>query len=352
MDVSKGKKPHLKTMSLEKTQIDFVYEIKQKVRLAQYEALKAVNVQLINLYWEIGKSISEKQTESWGKAIVSTLSKELQAEFPGMSGFSTTNLWLMSQFYSEIHPDENLQPLVGEISWTKHIVILNKCNNSLERKFYTLATKKFGWTKNVLINQIENKTYEKHLLNQTNFEQNLPENIRNQAALAVKDEYTFGFLELGEHHSESELEYALIQNVRNFLLEMGHHFTFAGSRFKLEVDDKEYFIDLLLFHRQLQCLVAIELKVGEFLPEYKGKMEFYLSLLNENIKLKTENDSIGIIICKEKNRTVVEYSLKSGNMPIGVATYTTTPKLPEGYRELLPDTKTISAKIDKYFSGL
>jgi len=337
-------------MDIEISQIAFIAQIKQKVRQAQYEALKAVNVQLVNLYWEIGKSISEKQTESWGKAVVPNLSKELQDEFPGVGGFSTTNLWLMAQFYTEYHADTNLQPLVGEISWTKHIVILNKCNNSLERKFYTLATKKFGWTKNVLVHQIENNTYQKYLLNQTNFDETLPEKIKNQAVLAVKDEYTFDFLELSEQYSERELESALIQNIRSFLLEMGHRFTFVGNQFKLNVDDKEYFIDLLLYHRQLQCLVAIEIKVGEFLPEYKGKMEFYLSVLNDKVKLANENYSIGIIICKEKNRTVVEYSLKTSQMPIGVATYTLTSKLPKPYKDLLPSSKEISDKINKYFS--
>ncbi|MCZ2131048.1 MAG: PDDEXK nuclease domain-containing protein [Bacteroidia bacterium] len=337
-------------MNLNQLQTAFIAEIKQKIRLAQYEALKAVNVQLINLYWEIGKSISEKQTESWGKAIVPTLSKELQREFPKMSGFSTTNLWLMAQFYSEYQSDENLQPLVGEISWTKHIVILNKCKDSLERQFYILATKKFGWSKNVLTHQIENKTYEKYLLNQTNFDQTLPDSIQNQAALAVKDEYTFDFLEISELHSEKELENSLIQNIRNFLLEMGNQFTFIGNQFRLEIGGKEYFIDLLLYHRQLRCLVAIELKVGEFLPEYKGKMEFYLSALNDKVRLEHENDSIGIIICKEKNRTIVEYSLKTSQMPIGVATYTLTDKLPKDYQNLLPSSKEISDKINKYFS--
>jgi len=336
-------------MEIENIQQSFIIEIKQKVRQAQYEALKAVNVQLINLYWELGKAISEKQSESWGKAIVPTLSKELQKEFPKMSGFSTTNLWLMAQFYSEYHSVENLQPLVGEISWTKHIVILNKCKDNLERQFYILATKKFGWTKNVLIHQIENKTYEKYLLNQTNFEQTLPENIKNQAHLSVKDEYTFDFLNLAEEHSESQLENALVQNVRNFLLEIGHQFAFIGNQYKLQVGEKEYFIDLLLYHRQLQCLVAIELKIGEFIPEYKGKMEFYLTILNDTIKLDHENDAIGIIICKEKDRTVVEYSLKSSNMPIGVATYNTSAKLPKQYQELLPDREEIAKKINEYF---
>lgn len=185
----------------------------------------------------------------------------------------------MAQFYSEYQSVENLQPLVAEISWTKHIVILNKCKDSLERQFYILSTKKFGWTKNVLIHQIENKTYEKYLLNQTNFDNTLPETIKNQAVLAVKDEYIFDFLELSDKHSERELELALIQNIRNFLLEMGHFYTFVGNQFRLAVADKEYSIDLLLYHRQLQCLIAIDLKVGEFIPEYKCKMEYYLTVL-------------------------------------------------------------------------
>lgn len=330
-------------------QTTFIAEIKEKVRQAQYDALKAVNVQLINLYWEIGKSISEKQSESWGKAIVPTLSKELQKEFPGVGGFSVGNLWLMAQFYNEYHLVENLVPLVREISWSKHISILKKCKDKLERQFYILAAKKYGWTKNVLIHQIENKTYEKYLLNQTNFEQTLPSSIKNQAYLAVKDEYTFDFLNLSEEHNESQLENALVQNIRSFLLEMGNQFTFVGNQFKLEIDGKEYFIDLLLYHRQLQCLVAVELKIGEFIPEYKGKMEFYLSILNDKIKLLNENDSIGIIICKEKNRTVVEYSLKSSRMPIGVASYNTTSQLPKEYKKLLPSEKEIIKRIDENF---
>jgi predicted nuclease of restriction endonuclease-like (RecB) superfamily len=338
-------------MHLEKSQIDFITEVKQKIRQAQYEALKAVNVHLINLYWEIGKSITEKQGENWGKAVVPTLAKELQKEFPGAGGFSEGNLWLMARFYTEYHAVENLVPLVQEISWSKHTAILKRCKDNLERQFYILATKKFGWSKNVLIHHVENKTYEKYLLNQTNFEQTLPEAIKNQAQLAVKDEYTFDFLNLSDEHSESQLELELVSNIRRFLLEMGHQFTFVGNQFKLQIDDKEYFVDLLLYHRQLQCLVAVELKIGEFLPEYKGKMEFYLSVLNDTIKLPNENDAVGIIICKEKNRTVVEYSLRTSIMPIGVATYTTTAQLPKDYQNLLPDSAAIGEKINFYFSN-
>jgi predicted nuclease of restriction endonuclease-like (RecB) superfamily len=338
-------------MKITNNQRTFIASIKEKIRLAQYEALKEVNVQLIKLYWEIGKDIAEKQVESWGKSIVPVLSRELQKDFPGTSGFSERNLWLMAQFYNEYKNIEFLQPLVAEISWTKHIVIMNKIKDNQERRFYIMATKKYGWTKNVLVHQIENKTYEKYLLGQTNFDANLPASIKNQAILSVKDEYTFDFLDLSDEHSEKQLEMALVNNVRSFLLEMGNQFTFIGNQFKLQIEDKDYYIDLLLYHRELQCLVAIELKIGEFQPEYKGKMEFYLSLLNDIVKLPHENDSIGIIICKEKNRTIVEYSLKTSSMPIGVSTYTTTAKLPKDYKNLLPDSKAISEKLDRFFTA-
>lgn len=199
-------------MELNIAQKQFIADIKETVRLAQYEALKAVNVQLIHLYWTLGKAISEKQIEGWGKSIVQTLSKELQKEFPKMMGFSVGNLWLMAQFYNEYNSDENLVPLVREISWSKHVVILKKCKDSQERQFYTLATKKFGWTKDILIHQVENKTYERYLLNQTNFDNVLPEKVAKQAYLSVKDNYTFDFLNLADEHSESELEQGLINN--------------------------------------------------------------------------------------------------------------------------------------------
>jgi len=257
-------------MTLNNHQKSFIISIKEKIRFAQYEAYKDVNTHLIRLYWDIGKDISEKQGESWGKSIVPILSKELQSEFPGVSGFSERNIWLMTQFYNEYNEVEFLQPLVAEISWTKHIAIMSKCKDNQERRFYIMATKRFGWSKNVLIHQIETKSYEKYLLNQTNFDQNLPLEIKNQAILAVKDEYTFDFMDLSNEHSERQLELSLVNNVRAFLLEMGSQFTFIGNQYKLQVTDKEYFIDLLLYHRELQCLVAVELKIGEFQPEYKG----------------------------------------------------------------------------------
>ena len=268
-------------LKTDKHYIDFFTEIKERIRHSQYEALRAVNKNLIKLYWDIGRMIVEKQNDlSWGKSIVEQLSKDIQKAYPGIQGFSCRNLWNMRLFYSEIQQDKKLQPLVAEISWTKNILILTKCKNSLERTFYMLHVRKFGWTKDVLIHQIENKTYEKYLLNQTNFDQTLPEEYRHQAKLAVKDHYTFDFLELSDEHSEHYLEQALVKNIRNFLIEIGPWFTFVGNQFKIKVGEKEYFIDLLLFHRKLRRFVVIELKIGEYKPEYKGKMEFYLTVLN------------------------------------------------------------------------
>ncbi len=201
----------------------------------------------------------------------------------------------MRSFYLEYSQNEKLQPMVAEISWTHNLIIMQKCKDDLERGFYIRMTRKFGWTKNVLIHQIENQSYEKTLLNQTNFDKSVSENIRSQAKLAVKDEYTFDFLELADEHNERQLEQAILSAVEPFLQEMGGMFAFVGSQYRLEVGDKEYFIDLLLFHRRLKCLVAIELKIGEFLPEYVGKMQFYLAALDDLVRLPEENPPIGII---------------------------------------------------------
>ena len=327
--------------------LNFKNEITARIRSAQYEALKAVNKEMIALYWEVGKRITEQQTAlGWGKSVVENLSRDIQKEFPGIKGFGVSNMWDMARFYTEYQSNEILQPLVGEISWSKHIVILTKCKETQQRQFYILATKKYGWTKDVLINKIEAKTYENYLLGQSNFDITLPDKIKNQAILALKDEYTFDLVGLAEEHSEYELEQAIIKNIRAFLMEFGTDFSFIGNQYRLEVDGKEYFIDLLLYNRRLQAMIAIELKIGEFQPEYKGKMEFYLNILNDTVKLPHENPAIGIIICKSKSRMIVEYALKSSNMPIGVATYSLSSELPEAYKKLLPTSEEIAKKIE------
>jgi len=320
----------------------FLKDIKQRIRTAQYEALKSVNKELILLYWDIGSKIVENQKNNgWGKAIVETLAKDLQKEFPRVAGYSTDNLWRMRKFYLNYANKPKLAPLVQEIAWAHNIIIMEKCKNDLTREFYLRMAKKFGWTKNVLIHQIENQSYEKTLLNQTNFKNTLPEKTRKQANLAVKDEYTFDFLDLSDKHSEIELERAMLAKINQFLNEMGGVFAFMGNQFRLEIAGEEYFIDLLLYHRRLKCLVAIELKIGKFLPEYVGKMQFYLSALDAKVREKSEAPSIGIILCKEKNRTIVEYALKDSNKPIAVASYRITSTLPKELRKELPSPMQI-----------
>ena len=322
-------------------------EIKERIRSAQYEALKAVNKELVGLYWDIGRMIVERQdVEGWGKAVVEQLAADLRTEFPGVGGFSSSNLWRMKAFFEAYTGLEKLAPLVREIGWSHNLAILERCKDPLEREFYLRMTRKFGWSKNVLIHQIDNQSYEKSLLGQTNFDQALTPELRAQAKLAVKDEYTFDFLELGEEHSERELERALIARIEDFLRAMGSMFAFMGSQYRLEVDGKEFFIDLLLFHRRLRCLVAIELKVGEFLPEFVGKMQFYLAALERQVRQEDENPSIGIILCKEKSRTIVEYALHDARKPIGVATYEITKTLPKALKGQLPSPQDIAHLLE------
>lgn len=331
---------------------DFITEIKSKILSSQYEALKAVNKELIGLYWDIGKNILEKQEAfGWGKSIVKNLSDELQKEFVGMKGFSVQNLWNMRQFYFEYSKSTKLQTLSREIGWSHNVAIFQKCKDDLQREFYIKSVMKFGWTYRVLDNHIDNNSYEKYLLNQTNFDTTLPDKYKHQAKLAIKDEYNFDFLELSDEHSEYQLEIGLINKVREFLAQMGNDFTFVGNQYKLEVDEEEYFIDLLLYHRRLKSLIAVELKIGKFKPEYAGKMSFYLSVLNDKVKLADENPSIGIIICKEKKRTTVEYALKESNQPIGIATYKISENLPENLKQYLPTSSEIESKLLEFLEG-
>lgn len=326
---------------------DILAALKERVRSAQYAALKAVNTELVGLYWDVGRLLVERQTDgTWGKSVVQQLAVDLQQAFPGVGGFSASNLWRMKAFFEAYRDQEKLAPLVREIGWSHNLVILERCSDALQREFYLRMTRKFGWSKNVLTHQIANQSYEKSLLGQTNFDKALPAELRAQAKLAIKDEYTFDFLELADEHSERELERALIGKIEDFLRTLGGMFAFMGSQYRLEVDGREFFIDLLLFHRRLRCLVAIELKVGEFQPEFVGKMQFYLAALDRQVRQSDENPSIGIILCKEKSRTIVEYALHDANKPIGVATYEITQTLPRDLAGQLPTPEAIAALLE------
>lgn len=222
---------------------------------------------------------------------------------------------------------------------------MERCKDDLEREFYIRMTRKFGWSKSTLIHQIEDQSYEKTLTSQTNFDKAVAAKTRREAKLAVKDEYSFDFLEIGEEHAERELEQAIGRRIEDFLREMGGRFAFLGTQYRLEVSDKEYFIDVLLYHRHLKCLVAIELKVGEFEPEFVGKMQFYLAVLDDKVRMADENPSIGIILCKTKDRVIVEYALRDATKPVGVATYKVVKRLPAKLKAELPAPKQIAGLL-------
>lgn len=326
----------------------FLHDVKSQIVASQHKALQSVNKQLVELYWYIGQSIVEKQKQNgWGDSVIMGLAQDLQIAFPGIKGFSARNLWKMRDLYVSYVDFEKLPPLVAEISWTNNLLILEKCSEMIEREFYLRMAKKYGWSKTVLANHIENQSYEKTILSQHNFDVAVPVELKIHNQLLLKDEYTFDFLELGNDYSERQLENAISIRIDAFLQEMGGVFAFMGRQFRVEVSGKEYFIDLLLYHRNLKCLVAIELKIDEFIPEYMGKMQFYLRALDTTMKRPDENPSIGIILCRTKDRATVEYALYDAHKPIGVASYTIMKKLPKELSDELPSLEQIRKLIDE-----
>lgn len=326
-------------------------EVVAAIRAARSNALKSVNRELMAMHWQIGEKITKQQEqEGWGASIVENLSKDIRQEFPGIAGFSPRNLWRMRDLFVTYSGNPKLSPLVAEISWSHNLLILEKCKDNLEREFYLKASRKFNWSKRTLLDQLEQGAYVRFVNGQTNFQQQLEPHQQPHAVLMVKDEYVFDFLELEDDAAEREVERELVKNIERFLGEMGGYFTFVGRQYRIEIDEEEFFIDLLLYHRGLRALVAVELKSGKFKPEYAGKMQFYLSVLNNRVKLADESPSVGIIICRSKNRTIVEYTLQNVHAPIGVAGYSNLRTLPESLRGVLPSPEEIAARLNIFDS--
>lgn len=252
----------------------------------------------------------------------------------------------MKDFYLSYCKKEKLTALLAEISWTHHVYILERCKDPLEREFYIRMSKRNGWSYRTLLNHIESKTFETMMASQENFEASLSAAWSQEARVSVKDEYVFDFLELEDEYSERELERAIGKNIESFLREVGNAYTFVGSQYRLEVGGQDFIIDILLYHRKLKALVAIELKKGAFIPEYVGKMQFYLAVLNDKVRLADENPSIGIILCREKNRMIVEYALKDSNKPINIASYKIVQQLPEELQNQLPTAEQIEKLLE------
>jgi predicted nuclease of restriction endonuclease-like (RecB) superfamily len=323
--------------------LPFLEEIKGKIKSTHIQAYRRVNKEIILLYWDIGKRIVEKQEQfGWGKGIVEKLSNDLKKEFPTQTGYSVQNLWYMRQFYLTYKDFPNLQQLVGEIPWGQNLVIMSRVKDYKEREFYISKTAEYGWTRDVLVHQIEAGAHlEIDAKKMHNFPQVLPGHLAEQADKALKDSYILDFLDISKPLQERQLEKKLIVRFKDFITELGLGFCFIGSQYKIKLSDKEYFIDLLFFHRKLRSLVAIKLKIGAFKPEYAGKMNFYLNLLDDFVRLPDENPSIGIIICKDRDRFDVEYALKRINSPIGVSGCKLAQKLPPNLKKALPTVEEL-----------
>lgn len=391
--------------------LTFVAELKTRIASARLLAARAVNRELVALYWDLGRAIAEKQqTARWGDSVVERLARDLRGAYPDMRGFSANNLWLVRQLYleysrasfleqlaqelkergrrapeqataeagpSRASPEEKcataileqpvqesiaaldgserctglpssvVKELITAIPWGHHVELLKKIKIPAARLYYLRATARFGWSRNVLLNQIKAGAYERSLQagKAHNFPLALPGHLAEQAEEALKSSYNLEFLGLGRAVKEREIEDRLVRRLRDFILELGYGFCFVGRQYRLTLGAKEYFVDLLFYHRFLKALVAIDLKVGAFAPEFAGKMDFYLNLLNDRERAADDRPSIGIILCAEKDNLEVEYALKTKANPIGVAEYRLQPKLPADLRGKLPTARQLSAVI-------
>jgi len=329
---------------------EFFNEIIETINKAKYKAFKSLNRFHIEQNYEIGEIIVKNQEKhGWGKSIVDTLSKDINKIIDGVKGYSSQNLWRMRQFYLEYKDKPKLLELTYKIPWGQNLVILHKIKNDKEKEYYLTATDKMAWSRAVLLNQIKADAYKRQLSDKkvNNFERTLPAHLSEQANEALKSEYNLDFLGITKPVLERELENRLVEKIRDLLLELGYGFSFIGNQYKLKLNNKEYAIDLLFYNRILKCLVAIELKTVEFEPEFAGKMNFYLELLDEKEKLPDDNPSIGIILCPEKDNMEVEFALRPSNKPIGVSEYSLTKKLPEKLKGKIPTSDELKQMLTK-----
>jgi predicted nuclease of restriction endonuclease-like (RecB) superfamily len=327
---------------------NFLHGLKERIRNAQVRAALAVNQELVVLYWQIGREIlTRQQAEGWGAKVISKLAKDLQQAFPEMKGFSRTNLLYMRAF-ADAYPDEEfVQQVAGQIPWFHNCVLIDKVKDPEERRWYIQQTIQHGWSRSLLIQRVESGLYRRQgegVL--TNFNQTLPQPQSDLAQQILRDPYNFDFLSLGHEAQERDLETALIRHIREFLLEMGVGFAFVGSQYPIQVSGKEYRLDLLFYHFRLHCFVVVDLKTVEFEPEFSGKMNFYVSAVDDLLRSPIDNPTIGIILCKTQDQTVVEYALRDVNKPIGISTYQLKHFLPEPLKGNLPTIEELETQLN------
>jgi predicted nuclease of restriction endonuclease-like (RecB) superfamily len=324
----------------------FLQELKDRIRSAQVRAALSVNRELVALYWSIGRDILNRQKdEGWGTKIIDRLSDDLTKAFPDMRGFRARNLKYMRAF-AEAYPDkEFVQQVVAQLPWGHQVRILDTVKDATQREWYIRQAVQSGWSRNVLVHQIEGKLYDRQGHALTNFDRTLPSPHSELAQQLIKDPYNFDFLTFGPEVLERDLERSLIQHVRDFILELGKGFAFVGNQYHLEIGGQDYFLDLLFYHLRLRCYIAIDLKIEEFKPEFAGKMNFYLSAMDDLLRQPEDQPSLGLILCKERNRLVVEYALRDMSKPMGVAAYRLTQALPERLQSELPTAEDLVGEL-------
>lgn len=327
---------------------EFLRGLKQRIHQAQLQAVLAVNRELVLLYWSIGREILARQNqEGWGAKVIERLAIDLRSEFPEIKGFSRTNLLYMRAF-ADAWPDEPIvQQVVGQIPWGHNVRILDMVKTPPEREWYVRQTIENGWSRNVLVHQIESGLYKRQGRAVSNFERTLPALQSELAQQLVKDPYNFDFLSLGPEAKERDLERGLIGHIRDFLLELGIGFSFVGQQYPLEVGEQAFRLDLLFYHLRLRCFVVIDLKLSDFIPEFAGKMNFYLSAVDDQLRHADDQPSIGIILCKSRNKVLVEYALRDTSKPIGVAEYRLTEALPDHLKATLPTVEELEAELTR-----
>lgn len=328
--------------------VSLLQNLKQEILRSRIKAHLAVNKEMVCLYWNIGKKILEMQTEQgWGAKVIDTLSKDLRKEFPEITGLSVRNLKYMQKFASNYTEFSFVQEVLAQITWYHNITLLDKVKISEERKWYVQQVVMNGWSRNVMVAQINTGLYHRQSQGIHNFHTTLPEPQSDLAASIIKDPYNLEFLDIQGSFKERDLEEKLIDHIRKFLLELGQGFAFIGNQYHIELEGEDYYIDLLFYHVKLKCYVVIELKTGKFKPEYAGKLNFYLNIMDKQIKDNSDNSTIGLILCEDKKGITVEYAIDGINKPMGVSQFTLTETLPETLKEYLPTPEKLTQLIKK-----
>lgn len=329
----------------------FLNDVKARIQTAQVKAKLAVNQELVLLYWQIGREILTRQRQQgWGAKVIDLLSKDLRQEFPEMKGFSARNLKYMRAFAEAYDDEQIVQQAAARIPWFHNCVLLDKVKDPQIRQWYSQKTIENGWSRSVLVHQIESELHKRQGSAITNFDRALPQPQSDLAQALLKDPYHLEFLGITEEIQERDLEKALLHHMRDFLLELGVGFAFLGNQYPLTVGEEDFYLDLLFYHVRLHCYVVIELKMTAFKPEYSGKMNFYVAAVDDLLRSPDDQPTIGLILCKSKNQTIIEYSLRDMNQAIGVSTYHLGDPLPPPVQGNLPPIEILQQQLDKAIS--